>query len=101
MQLVHKVPGEEITMELKMLKLMVFEERHSFTIMDINGTIETVNKADPESDDLINCSCRKLNRNNTEEEEELMRLNKRLAAKCIIRMARKEMLQYQKFKAIS
>ena len=85
-------------MELKMLKLMVFEERHSFTIMDINGTVETVNEADTECDDLIRCSYRELNRSKA---EELMRLNKRLAAKCIIRRARKEMLLYQNIKAIS
>jgi len=29
----HKDEGEKTTMELKMLKLMVFEEGHSFTIM--------------------------------------------------------------------
>ena len=88
------LPGEKTTMELKMLKLLVSEEGQSFTNMDI----ETVNEADTECDDLIRCSYRELNRSKA---EELMRLNKRLAAKCIIRRARKEMLLYQNIKAIS
>ena len=50
-QLVHKeiiLPEEKTTMELKMLKLLVFERGQSFLIVDIDGTIETVNEADPE-----------------------------------------------------
>ena len=43
-QLVDKdmaLPGEDATVELKMLKPMVVEEGQSFTIRDNNGTIGT------------------------------------------------------------
>ena len=50
-QLLHKeivLSGEKTTMDLKMLKLLVFKVGQSFLIVDIDGTIETVNEADPE-----------------------------------------------------
>jgi len=76
MELVDKemaLPGEDATVELKMMKPMVLEEGQNFTIRDNNGTIGTGKVI-------------KMNKNMTEEEVELMGLNKtkrakRLAAK--------------------
>jgi len=70
-QLVDKemaLPGEDATVELKMLKPMVVEEGQSFTIRDNNGTIGTGKVT-------------KLNKNMTEEEVELMGMSKAKRAK--------------------
>jgi len=72
-QLVGKemaLPGEDATMELKLLKPMVLEEGQNFTIRDNGGTIGTGKVI-------------KLNKNMTEEEVELMSMNKEKRAKKI------------------
>ena len=49
MELVDKemaLPGEDATVELKMMKPMVFEEGQNFTIRDNNGTIGTGKEKD-------------------------------------------------------
>jgi len=57
------LPGEDATMELKLLKPMVLEEGQHFTIRDNNGTIGTGKVTN-------------LNKNLSEEEIEYMKLNK-------------------------
>ena len=85
-QLVDKemaLPGEDATVELKMLKPMVLEEGQNFTIRDNNGTIGTGEEKGVESDDTNDTLAGKvkLNKNMTEEEVELMSLNKVKRAK--------------------
>ena len=83
------LPGEDRTVEIKMLKPVVLEEGQNFTIRDNNGTIGTGEEKDTESDDTNDTlagKVTKLNKNMTEEKVELMSLNKtkrakRLAAK--------------------
>merc|ERR1711892_1645604 len=62
------LPGEDATMEMKLMKPMVLEEGQSFTIRDNNGTIGTGKVT-------------KLNKNLTEEEIELMNMKKTKRAK--------------------
>ena len=81
-QLVDKemvLPVEDRTVEIKMLKPVVLEEGQNFTIRDNNGTIGTGEEKDTESDDTNDTlagKVTKLNKNMTEEEVELMSLNK-------------------------
>eukprot|EP00092_Neocalanus_flemingeri_P001049 GFUD01001119.1.p1 GENE.GFUD01001119.1~~GFUD01001119.1.p1 ORF type:complete len:483 (-),score=152.01 GFUD01001119.1:123-1394(-) len=72
-QLVDKemaLPGEDATMDLKLLKPMVLEEGQNFTIRDNSGTIGT---------GIVT----KMNKNMTEEEVAMMSLNKEKRAKRI------------------
>merc|ERR1712117_657007 len=62
------LPGEDATMDLKLLKPMVLEEGQTFTIRDNNGTIGTGKVS-------------KLHKNMTEEEFELITMNKAKRAK--------------------
>merc|ERR1711936_1330708 len=62
------LPGEDATMDLKLLKPMVLEEGQTFTIRDNSGTIGTGKVS-------------KLHKNMTEEEIELMTMNKAKRAK--------------------
>jgi len=62
------LPGEDATMEMRLQKPMVLEEGQTFTIRDSNGTIGTGKVS-------------KVNKNLTEEEIELMMMNKNKRAK--------------------
>ena len=88
-QLVGKemaLPGEDATMELKLLKPMVLEEGQNFTIRDNGGTIgtgrEMVDTVDTNNVTFVG-KVIKLNKNMTEEEVELMSMNKEKRAKKI------------------
>ena len=62
------LPGEDATMELKLIKPMVLEEGQTFTIRDNNGTIGTGKVTG-------------INKNLTDEEKELMAMNRTKRAK--------------------
>jgi len=64
------LPGEDATMDLKLLKPMVLEEGQTFTIRDNSGTIGTGKVS-------------KLFKNMTEEELELIQMNKAKRAKVL------------------
>jgi len=64
------MPGEDATLDLKLIKPMVLEEGQTFTIRDSNGTIGTGKVT-------------KIHENMTDEEKEFMMLNKAKRAKLL------------------
>lgn len=72
------LPGENVTLELQMLKPMVLEDGQNFTIKDNNNTIGTGELKGIRVDDINDTlagKITKLNLNMTVDEEELMNLN--------------------------